>query len=189
MSSCALATLKAKIRTAQPGEVVHLPQPPFSVNVRLHNQDATLWPSTQTLIPNDVVIPLKIGKFGKTVTTKKKQTLFNYDRFELLSIFAMTYHKTQDATMDKVVLDLNKKVGTLASFSLNHFYVGFFKVKTSDNLRILPSLTGDWDHLTKLKHNHLYVCWMAGFINGKGKWLPDRCQTAFEQAEKKKSKK
>lgn len=59
--------------------------------------------------------------------------------------FAVTYHKVQGQTLDRIVLDLNGKV------SVPELYVAISRVRKSDDIRILPL----WDAQTKQKLSEL----------------------------------
>ena len=66
--------------------------------------------------------------------------------------FAITYHKLQGQTLQKVILDINMRPNSLKRLDFYSFYVGMTRVEYADNIRILPCQDDNrFSHLKKLK--------------------------------------
>ena len=75
--------------------------------------------------------------------------------------FAITYHKVQGQTMDKIILDLNKRPTTLKQLDFHAFYVGMTRVELPQHIRILPCQDDDnFKHLLKLKPQKKLKSWL-----------------------------
>ncbi len=72
--------------------------------------------------------------------------------------FAITYHKVQGQTMEKIILDLNKRPTSLKQLDFHAFYVGMARVELPQHIRILLCQDDDnFKHLLKLKHTKIEI--------------------------------
>ena len=66
--------------------------------------------------------------------------------------FAITYHKLQGQTLQKVILDINMRPNSLKRLDFYSFYVGMTRVEYANNIRILPCQDDKkFSHLKSLK--------------------------------------
>ena len=143
------------IDNLSPGEVVDVEQPDFIV-VKI----------------DDRCIAIKGGSARMKLNSKRKITYLQHG-CELL--FAITYHKTQGATMDAIILSmcpydgLSKKILPLTITSL---YVGASRVHNINELRALPLTPESAEKLKNLRRDPL----LAQFFNNyddNGRWKHD----------------
>ena len=180
---------REKIKNAKPGEVINIPVP-YSVNIEIKFKDnekferIQCWPDNLTLQPGDgdyepkaVVVPL-ISKNDRNGIKLQNSRLGYKDHFVDLA-FAMTFHKIQGQTVNKVILDINHRPGTryrLNSLDFFALYVGMSRIKTSVDLRILPAHQGmDFRYIQYLKCDPKLKRWMKGYQENSKKWelLPE----------------
>jgi hypothetical protein len=70
------------------------------------------------------------------VSTTSKET-FGVRTFKCELSFAITYHKVQGKTLDNVVLDISGTSHNKVTVAMA--YMGFSRVRTNDNIRVLPT--------------------------------------------------
>jgi len=178
--------IQRAINAAQPGEVVDIPVIPLSVNVQIP-YDTDLhgpWPANQTLVPTELVIPVLETGDGEHVD----HVLGPFDNFDLYTIehgvelgFAITFHKVQGRTLQKIILDLNKRPFN-PPVTYTGFYVGVSRVKLSDNMRILPPQPGgDFSHLLNLHPSLELRAWLSGFAVDSGVWSAETACATFNR--------
>ena len=68
----------------------------------------------------------------------KKKHILNYEAHPVTISFALTYHKMQGQTLEKIILDLNKPAPGSGGLTLKHIYVGVSRIRAGAGLRILP---------------------------------------------------
>jgi hypothetical protein len=90
--------------------------------------------------------------------------------------FAITYHKVQGLTMDKVILFLHeRKTRQLAPLQWESLYVAYTRVKYGDNIRVCYFGSDDSSdrsglkHLRKLRRPELYDVWQSAY-DKHGRW-------------------
>ena len=169
--------LNNKIRSAQPGDVVVLQYPPYSVQVELVKSQSDTFSTADSLVPGSFVVPIMVDKKsnhesikpwellqrnGKTISSIKYRS-HPYDIG-----FAITFEKTQSKSFKRLILDLQK--WPKMSLTAEKVLVGLSRVETLEHLRILPyGPSQNQNHLYNLKPNELMLHWMAGF-NESGFW-------------------
>jgi hypothetical protein len=90
-----------------------------------------------------------------------------YHDFGFSLAFAVTFHKIQGKTANKLILDLNQN--SQVPITLPTLYVGISRVRHSRDLRLLPPLSSStiaWPHLRNLKHNNHYLQWSKSYNDG-----------------------
>jgi hypothetical protein len=104
-------------------------------------------------------------------SVKKKRTIpLKYEMHPVTVAFALTYHKLQGQTRNKLILNMNKVPRGMNGVTLRHVYVGFSRVKTRNGLRFFPmsdTSSKRYNHLTEKKHDAKLITYLAGF-NGDG---------------------
>jgi len=101
--------------------------------------------------------------------------------------FAVTFHKVQGATLDKVVLTINSSsVGNLA-VTLEQLYVGLSRVKRLSDVRILFSScpvkrTKDLVKISNLQSNHYLRLFKSLWHEETGSFLWDSYERLMEDA-------
>lgn len=159
----------ARIANTTPGTVVELKYVPYSVNVRL-NENINTWDPAETLDSMQVVIPLTLNKrrprefkssgrhaanTDNNVKSKSKKLAYYDHGFELA--YAVTYHKIQGQTLEKVILDLNSCNTT--TLTLAALYVGLSRVRCGKDIRILPISPEARKRLLGLKFSNALDRW------------------------------
>ena len=94
-------------------------------------------------------------------------------------LFAVTYHKLQGVTLDKLVLTINKHPNRLLRLVLSSLYVGISRVHNLSEVRVLPYNDQDVDYLANLKFDDLLSAWISNYTND-GRWKYDGFKT-FER--------
>jgi len=186
-STCRLASLTLngddvdetwhRINSAAPGEIVMLERPPLSVNVFIATRPGENWPPALTLSENNIIIPIlesknprefrAIGAKQKRTTSSKSnkskvdvQASMNYFDFGMSLAFAVTYHKIQGQTLDRVILDLNSSGA--ARVDIPSFYVGVSRVREGKHIRMLPMTAMERARLLDLEFNKDLLDWYRG---------------------------
>ena len=162
--------VKIKLRGAQPGEFVPVPCPDYLI-VELpqdekYNQVPTLSRGTR-LIP----LPLKIVDEELDVNddAKKKKTHVSWKAFPCELAYAITFHKCQGLTLERVVVCAPKRVGRGGiAITYEMILVALTRTTKNDHVRFMPSNLGfDMSHLKKLVSNQCVLDYFAGrFVEG-----------------------
>jgi hypothetical protein len=126
---------QASIRNAQPGEVVFI-QEPQAINVSLSNVNINSWPDNGSLSSAEVLIPIVISGNNSLEIGKRNKVRFKTFGVELA--FALTFHKVQGQTLNRVILDLNHRPGSGKNIDFAALFVGLSRVRKSDHIRLIP---------------------------------------------------
>ena len=126
--------------------------------------------------PRSMVLPVKICKRLEELPVNRasRKSKIYYRTHGLDLAFALTFHKFQGQTVDKIILDLSKtpkNVFNLLCFQA--FYVGMMRVKKSSCIRILPGPDGrkpKLSHLLTLKPDPELQRWLDAFDRGTREW-------------------
>jgi len=121
------------------------------------------WSNDQSLLLGDVVIPLKLSKRTQSLKRSDGKNVKNHD-FGYSLAFSVTYHKIQGKTVSKLVLDLNQN--SLVPLNLQSLYVGISRVRSANDMRILPAISlssVSWSHLTSLHQSEEYLQWADSY--------------------------
>ena len=94
-------------------------------------------------------------------------------------LFAVTYHKLQGVSLDKLVLTINKHPNRLLRLVLSSLYVGISRVHKLSEVRVLPYNDEDVDYLVNLKFDDLLSAWISNYTED-GRWKYDGFKT-FER--------
>ena len=148
---------------------------------------------TNVMQPRFIIIRVK-GKLlpigtcnGKIETFKKgKKRITNFRKHPVDLLFAVTYHKLQGVTLDKLILSINKHPCPKLRLVLSSLYVGLSRVHKWDDIRVLPYTSEDVDYLITLKFDDLLKDWVNNYTK-KGRWKYDGFKK-FEQNMLKKTK-
>jgi hypothetical protein len=152
--------IREKLAHAEPGEVIEIPVP-HAVIVSVPHIDATKWKlKHKSLCSDTVTIPLTNQSVGDNVTLDDQKMFYKSHQYDLA--FAVTFHKVQGQTVNKIILDLNKRPGALGSLDFHAIYVGLTRVAYRDDIRILPCHDGNhFQHLLNLKPNSNLKEWLV----------------------------
>ena len=94
-------------------------------------------------------------------------------------LFAVTYHKLQGVTLNKLVLTINKHPNRLLRLVLSSLYVGISRVHNLSEVRVLPYNDEDVDYLVNLRLDDLLSAWISNYTNN-GRWKYEGFKT-FER--------
>ena len=137
----------ARIDRAGPGEEVMLPSPPKFLNIELEDSSQEL--EKLSVIPGRTVIPFMIrNKSARKVHNAKKtgsfqrgsfgQAKLSYFDFGVDLAFAVTYHKVQGRTLNRVIIDLN----SVQYLTVASIYVSISRTRKQDHIRFLNQSGG-----------------------------------------------
>ena len=151
----------------EPGRIVEVPLP-YSVNVRLDGRDDVI-----PMLPYEETKKLP-KSLGRGMDNESLTIAFRTHKVELG--FAITYHKIQGQTEEKLIIVLNEhRSRKLLSVSFDGLYVALTRVKLAANLRIWPATRSDLDYLLRLKHP-LHLRLWNGNYNKDGWWRKNGLQ-------------
>ena len=80
-------------------------------------------------------------------------------------LFAVTYHKLQGLTLDKLILTINKHPNPFLRLVLSSLYVGISRVHNLSEVRVLPYTDEDVDYLVRMKFDDLLPAWIKNYTN------------------------
>ena len=179
----------------KPGQIFEVHRPSYMVvikdpDVTKKNLDTTIT-GKESEEDNDNVdpelIPLRTDHYKTWVQGVKIQ----YNAFPLDLRFAITYHKVQGQTMDKVILFLHeRKSKQLAPLQWESLYVAYTRVKRGDDIRVCYFGSDDSSdrlglkHLGKLRRPELYDVWQSAY-DDQGRWNDRELR---EQAKREQTK-
>ena len=131
---------------------------------------------------NDSVIPIGYsnGRFRYKRKEKEKSRFINFRMHAINLLFAVTYHKLQGVTLDKLILAINKHPNPKLRLLLSSLYVGISRVHNLDEVRVLPFNEDDIQYLLSLQYDELLTAWINNYTED-GLWKFD----GFSEFEKK----
>lgn len=130
---------------------------------------------------NEAVIPLTMNSESKAYTINlpfRKSMVLKTKKIHGYELgFAITFHKIQGQTCDKIIVDLKKRPFQ-PQVSFATFYVAISRVQRSLDLRLLPLHQGEknLNHLLSLKSPKELNRWLAGFNPTNGLWEVERIE-------------
>lgn len=131
-----------RVQSARPGGVVELDRPPQAVLVelvQLSPEAVAAWPPAESAVPGRAIIPLVSSDKPKKLKLRGSTRFVLYRPLPYELGFCVTFHKVQGRTCPRVVLDVSALRYSKA-LNLAAFYVGFSRVRSGRDLRILPFL-------------------------------------------------
>ncbi len=160
------ARIKRLLAIANPGDVITLSEEPLSVNVEITMNNATTDGETRKALaactilrrtsftprqPNHTTYVLPIYPYtckvaSNPTTVRGGQTFMPSKivlqrRFPIEPAFAITVHKSEGRTMDRVIIALSNTHATGCNYSYSAVHVAFSRVRQRDHIRLL--LTGN----------------------------------------------
>ena len=133
------------------------------MSTMLPRQITEVWQPRFVLIKvNDRVIPLGYSNGVIKIRGSKgnKMRKISYRCHSFDTLFAVTYHKLQGVTLDKLILSINKHPNWRLRLSMSSLYVGVSRVHKLQELRVLPFNDDDVEHLTGLSSDPLLNDWI-----------------------------
>ena len=190
-------SLNTKLQAAQPGDLVLLQYPPFSVQVQVTDAPIGSYTPSDSLIEGKFVVPILIEGKSRTEMIKPWELLrrsgkaigsIKYRAHSYELGFSLTYEKVQSKSFKRLVLDLQS--WPKMTLTAEKMLVGFSRVEKLDHLRILPFGPGQTEqHLYGLKPSELMIHWFLGF-GPDGIWSAQRSAQSIAKhpiSKKKKS--
>ena len=134
----------------------------------------------------DKVIP--IGTCNGRFKSKRKEKIryINFRMHPVDLLFTVTYHKLQGATLDKLILSINKHPNPRLRLVLSSLYVGITRVHSLSEVRVLPYTDEDVDYLVTLKLDDLLKEWINNYTK-EGRWKYDGFKAFEEKSWSKRS--
>ena len=167
---------------AAPGETVSLDQAPKAVMATVHDKQcgAGDWIGPHAMANADgtrliPVTPAKAKKAKGPVIGKgrrrQRPLKVHETNFELG--FAITFHKVQGQTTDRIILALEKPARGMGLLTAHSLYVGLTRVRANEHMRILPLTPGcNLRHLLELEIESGLRKFLDNYDeNGKHRWL------------------
>ena len=169
--------LKHILQRANPGDVITLDEPPAAVNVEILLHHSTTTPAIRKVYQN-LHLPLRSSTPRQPNTSKYIVPLYECSckpsstpttvrngpdflpskvtlqrRFPLEPAFAITIHKSEGRTLQKVIIALSDPHASGCNFKYSQVHVAFSRVRRREDIRLL--LTGNsemeqWKSLTYL---------------------------------------
>jgi hypothetical protein len=181
--------LEQALRTAVPGDVITLTRPPAFVNVCLVDEEESvektqLW-HNDTIVQGKVIIPILANRHrvqdhdSKTIVPGgflyRASKVDIRSNFPLEPAFAITVHKAQGRTMEKVILAISHKKGFLCNLTYASLYVALTRVRQKSDIRLLlmGPTTHQWStltYLTSLKPDRALRPYFVGYEKSTSKW-------------------
>ena len=133
----------AKLRAAQPGDLVLLQHPPFSVQVEITDAPIDSFAEADTLIPGKYVVPVMIDTKSQYETIKPWELLrrqgsiiknIKYRAHSYDLGFSLTFEKVQSKSFQRLILDL--QCWPKMPLTAEKVLVGLSRVAKLDHLRI-----------------------------------------------------
>ena len=151
--------VKKLLSAAQPGQFIQIPVP-SAIIATFPTLNRHEW-KHESLHDDIVKIPLAYKSHIKNRIKYAKKQYVNYKSHMIDLAFAITYHKVQGQTLDKIILDLNKRPSSLKQLDFHAFYVGMTRVELPQNIRILPCQDEyNFKHLLDLKPQKKLKPWL-----------------------------
>ena len=151
--------VKRLLSNAQPGQIIQIPIP-SAIIASFPTLNREEWKHL-SLHDSIVKIPLEYKSHLKNSIKVGIKQYVNYKSHMIELAFAITYHKVQGQTMNKIILDLNKRPPSLKQLDFHAFYVGMTRVELPTNIRILPCQDdSNFKHLLDLKPNKNLKSWL-----------------------------
>ena len=186
-----------KIQRSPTGSIITLNTPPLSVNVipfPKHDNDKEQSDDMQTDLQDhsiattengNIVIPIihsHADKKDYKTCLVRGGAKYSFrpclvdivDYFPIELSFAMTIHKAQGRTIQRVILALEERPNHLIQMTFSSIYVALTRVKHSDHIRILhhtnPPDYRRLGYITKLHPEKEIFQFFAGFTKDKSTW-------------------
>ena len=167
--------MHTKINNTPIGEFVEVIIPDF-VNIEFSDEIGKYWGKNLTMVENKYVLPLpilmsssknmKLKEFKFKQKYKKPITIF-YHHFEYEISTSSTVYKMQGRTMEALLLELNRRPKGLKSLDLASYFTALSRVKTYNDLRILPIRdNGNLEYLLSLHQDAKHVRYMSHIVDG-----------------------
>ena len=170
-----------------PGELVQVQQP-YSVNVCIPSKSANEFSTRNDDGKFSMIVPIVREAVSFTVvkynrkTRKRGVTLRCYSH-NVAPTFAMTFHKSQGQTLDRVVLHLHRHEGrALKNLQFEALYVALSRVEFGSHMRVVYDDETGLHHLSNLRRPRNFDLWINNYCEKTGKWK----QHGMEQLRKKK---
>ena len=169
---------------AQPGSIVYLQDMPMALLVSLDTQldDPDL--IVGRTADNRPIIPLLI-KDGPNEKMGNGNTL-TYTALPAQLGIAMTFHKSQSKTFDRIIMDLNLRPGSMGRLSYEALLVAYSRVREGNRIRVLPEVNifpgqAPFAHLLGRQPAPYRTIWLAGFRNGAGSFSTERARLEYPE--------
>ena len=191
--------IKHLINNTRAGDIVFIDVIPLYIAVLLKPTNARLqkdWPVHLTLNPPEIVLPIGLRSkytdmdvFLDFDATKKEKIKVKLLKHRVTLNFAATVHKFQGRTEDYMLIELNERKFH-PPITFNMLLVLLSRVRTGNNLKILPLLNGkqSLDYLRKLKPDPDISIWLKGF-DENGVWNHNRARYFSQSVQQKRPSK
>ena len=156
------------------GQLVEVIIPDF-VNIEFSNEIGETWKKELSIVDNSYVLPLpyvfsghkkKVKEF-KFTQNDGTTTILKYTHFEYEISTASTVHKMQGDTLPAIILELNRRPIGLKLLELASYFTSLSRVKSYDDLRIMPLRdNNNLDYLLLLHQDKKHVRYMSHLENG-----------------------
>ena len=188
--------LKMRLATTPLGNVISLQWQPKAFCVELMDVENVQQWDEITMEQSKVVIPMikmaaesepPVFVPGGVDFLPSQVTISKY--FPLEIAFAITVHKAQSRTMDKVILALSERGQSRCEITYAHLFVALSRVKSGADLRLLihkkSGTNGqyDWEaleYLTTLVPDSSINALYAGFLRDRIQWNAKAALQAYE---------
>lgn len=154
-----------------------LERSPLYINVRTKGDNPVTvpLPESKTVKPQKIFLPARNLKVDLHTRTHGVDMAF-----------AITAHKVQGQTCDRLIVDLNPRPFS-PQFNFHALYVALSRVRRGDHLRIMPlqPSVANLNYLLKMKSSPDLEVWLRAFDNDSGKWIAPPYQPVPDAPPKK----
>jgi hypothetical protein len=193
--------IKAQTESLPIGSVITLSELPLAINVILVDEESgknektkksniARWKS-HTLVKDRVVVPIlpqryKKNPWDKTIVSGGDGFLPSRVKirahFPIEPAFAITIHKAQGRTINKVILAISQRLVAKCNMSYASLYVALSRVKRATDIRLL--LHGySWDsvkYVSTLEPDKCIKAFFAGFKRDASQWNADDALSEYD---------
>jgi len=150
-----------EIANAPPGCVHMLSQTPLSINIIFPGASIADWPTGWSLSTTEVVIPMMQQRSEEVLKIPgHSQLKLGFYNFNVDLAFAVTFHKVQGRTLDRVIIDLNSP--GLPKITCASLYVAISRVRLGKHLRLLAAISPERrNELMKLEFKEDLLEWLG----------------------------
>ena len=122
---------------------------------------------------------------NEKIEVRGEERKINYQDTACSLLFAVTFHKLQGLTLDKIILSIGKHPTAKLRVKMPSLYVGVSRVHNFTELRVLPIKQADKDFLKTLKRDPLLKDWISNY-SSEGIWQPKGFAKTEEELQKNK---
>ena len=143
----------------------------------LNNEQTNSWPADLTLVPNDIIIPIKKISKNIVISSGLRSIHVRVERFEYELAFVRTVHIMQGQSKPMVIMSLLDRPGRPSRADFQSVYTALTRVERGENLRIIGR-RDDLGFMADLRPPNDLVRFDNSY-DAEGNWQFNRTQSIF----------